>query len=155
MIQTARTVLALFVEGNGIVRLKLTGALEQEGWLVLWAGSVEEAVKLSENHQVDVLVVDLSQPLKPGLEFLRRLKGIHPGIPMVIITEQKTEFEAATAGRPVAVLERPFRVASLIHNLNVLLERQGQNSLPAAAGGQVASYGLKPHTSAPAQQARS
>lgn len=123
MTRTAKTVLALLLEANGIVRFKLSGALEEEGYVVIWAATVEEAVKTSANHHIDLLLVDFNQPLKPGEELFPRLKMINPGIPMVLITEQKTDFEPATAGRVGAVLEKPFRVASLIHTMNALLER--------------------------------
>jgi len=147
-------VLALLVEANGIVRFKLTVALEQEGYKVLWAANVEEAAKTSRDHHLDLLLVDLNQPLKPGGEFSKRLKPLNPGIPMVLITEHKAEIEPAAAGHLVAVLEKPFRLAALVDAMNALLDRVGQIPAQRVSSGPVASHVVEPTTSNPAQEAR-
>ena len=124
------TVLALLVEANGLVRLKLTSALEQEKYEVLWAATVEEAVQVCAQHHIDLLLLDLKQPLNQGWAAFERLRALNPALPVVILTERKTEFEQAVAGRVGALLEKPFSVASLIHTMNVLLGRPAQPHLP-------------------------
>jgi two-component system C4-dicarboxylate transport response regulator DctD len=123
MTHGAKTVLALFVEANGIVRLRLTGALEQQGFVVSWAGNIDEAVRISEAHAVDLLLVDFNPPPKPGGEFFRRLKAVNPAIPMVLITEHKPDFDLSAVGWIGAVLEKPFRVADLIRAMHGLLNQ--------------------------------
>ena len=153
MTNAAKTVLALFVEANGIVRLRLTGALEQHGFLVFWAADIEEAVRISEAHAVDLLLVDFNPPPKPGGEFFRRLKAVNPAIPMVLITEQKPDFDLSAAGRVGAVLEKPFRVADLIHAMHGLLNQPGLLG-QRTAGGPASNYGMNLTASTPVQQAR-
>jgi DNA-binding response OmpR family regulator len=124
MIHTANTVLA-FVEANGIVRVRLTEALEQEGFVVFWAADIEEALQISKARHIDLLLVDLEQPPKPGGEVFRRLKAVNPAIPMVLITELKVDFDPSAAGRVCVTLEKPFRVAALIHTMHALLAQPG------------------------------
>jgi DNA-binding response OmpR family regulator len=154
MTHAAKTALALFVEANGIVRLRLTGALEQEGFVVFWAADIEEAVRISEAHAVDLLLVDFNPPPKPGGEFFRRLKAVNPAIPMVLITEQKPDFDLSAAGRVGAVLEKPFRVADLIHAMHGLLNQPRLLRRQRTASGPAANYVMNLTASTPVQQAR-
>jgi DNA-binding response OmpR family regulator len=126
MTRTANTVLALWVEANGLVRLKLTQALEREGFVVLWATTLEEAVKASEGNRVDLLLADLHEPLASGSELLGRLRPLKLAIPLVLVAEAKTEFEAWTEGRVVTTLQKPFRLSALIQTVNALLTQGKQ-----------------------------
>lgn len=118
------TVLTLLAEANGLVRLKLTGALEQEGYGVLWAATVEEAVKAHERYHIDLLLLDLNRPLKEGCDVFERLSALNRAMPVVILTHDKSEFEQAIAERARAILQKPIRVSSLIHTMNMLLGRR-------------------------------
>jgi len=154
MTHAAKTVLALFVEGNGIVRLRLTGALEHQGFVVFWAASIEEAVKISEAHDIDLLLVDFNPPPKPGGEVIRRLKAVNLAIPMVVITEQEPDLDLTAAGRVGAVLQKPFRVADLIQAMHGLLNQSRHLPRQMTVSGPAANYGMKLTGSAPVQQAR-
>jgi DNA-binding response OmpR family regulator len=123
MTQKTMTVLALFLEANGIVRSKLTRALDLEGFIVLWAANIREAVRISGSHDVDLLLVDFNPPPRPGGELFRRLMAINPSIPMVLITEEKLDFDLSAAGRAGVMLEKPFRVADLIQAMHELLNQ--------------------------------
>jgi DNA-binding response OmpR family regulator len=154
MTHAAKTVLALFVEANGIVRLRLTGALEHQGFVVFWAANIEEAVRISEAHEIDLLLVDFNPPPKPGEEVFRRLKAINPAIPMVVITEQNPDFDLSAAGRVGARLEKPFRVADLIRAMHGLLNRPRLLRRQMTASGPAANYDVNLTAPAPVQQAR-
>jgi DNA-binding response OmpR family regulator len=153
MTHAAKTVLALFVEANGIVRLRLTGALEHEGFVVFWATDIEEGVRISAAHAVDMLLVDFNPPRKPGGEVFRRLKAVNPAIPMILITEQP-DFDLSATGRVGAVLEKPFRVADLIHAMHGLLNQPRLPRQERTARGPAANYGMNLAASTTVQQAR-
>jgi CheY-like chemotaxis protein len=126
------TVLTLLVEANGLVRFKLTGALEQEGYGVLWASTVEEAVKAYERYHIDLLLLDFNRPLKEECDVFERLSALNCAMPIVILTRHKSEFDQAMAERVGAILQKPIRVCSLIHTMNMLLGR------PAPPSGRIA-----------------
>jgi DNA-binding response OmpR family regulator len=153
MTHPAKTVLAFFVDANGIVRLRLTGALEQQGFVVFWAANIEEAVRISKAHAVDLLLVDFNPPPEAGGEVFRLLKAVNPAIPIVVITEQKLDFDLSAAGRVAAVIGKPFRVADLIHAMHGLLNQPGLLG-QRTAGGPASNYGMNLTASTPVQQAR-
>jgi CheY-like chemotaxis protein len=101
MIRTVqkRTVLALLVEVNGLVRLKLTRALEQEDFEVLWAATTQEAVAAYNRRHINLLLLDLNQPLKVGWDIFEPVGALNPALPIVMVTEKKTELEQTVAER--------------------------------------------------------
>jgi DNA-binding response OmpR family regulator len=150
----AKAVLAFFVEANGIVRLRLTGALEHQGFVVFWAANIEEAVKISQARDIDLLLVDFNPPPKPDGEVYRRLKAVDPAIPMVVITERESDLDLTAAGRVGAVLEKPFRIADLIQAMQGLLNQPRRLPRQMTVSGRAAKYGGNLTTSGPLQQAR-
>jgi DNA-binding response OmpR family regulator len=117
------TVLTLLAEANGLVRFKLTEAVEQEGYGVLWAATVEEAVKAYERYQIDLLLLDLDRPPKEDGDVLERLSALNRAMPIVILTHHKSELDLAIAERVSAILQKPIRVCLLIQTMNMLLGR--------------------------------
>jgi DNA-binding response OmpR family regulator len=115
------TVLILMIEANGLVRFKFTEALQQEGYQVVWAATVEEAVKAYERYRIDLLLLDLNGPLTDDCEAFERLSALNPLLRIIILTQQKTEFEQASAERVGALIEKPIRLSALIQTMNMLL----------------------------------
>jgi DNA-binding response OmpR family regulator len=128
MIRTVqkRTVLALLVEVNGLVRLKLTRALEQEDFEVLWVATTQEAVAAYNRRHIDLLLLDLNQPLKVGWDIFEPVGALNPALPIVMITEGKTELEPTVAERVGTRLEKPFSLLALIQTFNLLLGQPTQ-----------------------------
>jgi DNA-binding response OmpR family regulator len=115
MIRTVqkRTVLALLLETNGLVRLKLSHALEQEHFEVLWTATTQEAVAAYNRRHVDLLLLDLNQPLKVGWDIFEPVSALNPALPIVMVTEKKTELEQSVAERVGTRLEKPFSLPAL------------------------------------------
>jgi DNA-binding response OmpR family regulator len=128
--------------------------LGQQGFVVFWAASIEEAVTISEAHDIDLLLVDFNPPPKPDGEVFRRLKAVNPAIPMVVITEPERNLDLTAAGRVGAVLEKPFRIAHLIQAMHGLLNQPRHLPRQSTASSPAASQRVTLTTSAPVQQAR-
>ena len=79
------------------------------------------------------LLLDLNRPLQEARDIFERLSALNPAMPVVIVTEKKTEFEQTVAERVGALLEKPFRVAALIHAMEVLLRRPPETDLRRTA----------------------
>ena len=60
--------------------------LEEKGYEVVTAQNGDEAVKLVEEENFDLIFLDENMPGMSGLETLSKIKAINPGIPVVIIT---------------------------------------------------------------------
>jgi DNA-binding NtrC family response regulator len=95
------------------VALELLGeVLTSEGHRVLAAAGGEECLRLAEAEPVDLAIVDLRMPDVDGVQVLRRLASIQPGVPVLILTAFATIDTAIEAIREGAYdyLSKPFRM---------------------------------------------
>src|SRR6266496_1187681 len=142
MIRTVqkRTVLALLVEANGLVRLKLNRALEQEHYEVLWTATTQEAVAAYNRRHIDLLLLDLNQPLKVGWDIFEPVGALNPALPIVMVTEKQTELEQTVAERVGTRLEKPFSLPALIQAIHLLLDQPTQTHWQATGSGPISTH---------------
>lgn len=111
------------VEDDPGVTLSLVSALGRpETGFFLCASSTcaESALAVVEEHQVDLFVVDWKLPGMDGLEFIARLKSIHPKARAVLLTghpSQEVTLRAVAAGAD-GILHKPFDLQELIRSLH-------------------------------------
>jgi CheY-like chemotaxis protein len=67
----------LIVDDEHALLRALTAVLEASGFQVFTAGSGREATTILAEHQIDLLITDLSMPDEDGIELVRRLKKEH------------------------------------------------------------------------------
>jgi len=127
-----QTVLALMLDVTPLTRAIISRAFKPAELEVLWTANVPEVVEASTRQRVDLLLLDLNQPLHKGWGIIERLIAHNRGAPVVILTEYKSQYEEALAGQAGAVLQKPFRVAALMHAVNVLLAKPLSTGAPAA-----------------------
>ena len=65
--------------------------LEDKGYNVITATNGEDAVKIVESEQLDLVLLDENMPGISGLETLSKIKSIKPSLPVVMITKSETE----------------------------------------------------------------
>jgi CheY-like chemotaxis protein len=135
-----RTVLALLVEANGLVRLELNRALEQEHFEVLWTTTTQEAVAAYNRRHIDLLLLDLNQPVKVGWDIFEPVGSLNPALPIVMVTEKKTELELTVADRVGAQLEKPFSLPALIQTIHLLLGQPTQTHLQVSGGEPISNH---------------
>lgn len=75
----------LLVEDEPGLRRLLHLALRREGWDVLEAGDGIEALRIAEEHHVDVVLLDLMLPDIDGFEVCRRLRA-RSDLPIIILS---------------------------------------------------------------------
>ncbi|MFN7085279.1 MAG: PAS domain S-box protein, partial [Burkholderiales bacterium] len=68
----------LLVDDDEDMLILLMRALSQDGYFILTAYSAEEAFEVLSRHKVDVVVADQQLPGMSGVEFLQRVKSLHP-----------------------------------------------------------------------------
>ena len=101
----------MIVDDHEVVRLGLRNLLtRQPGWeVVTEAGSVAEAIRLVDEHQPDVVVMDIRLSDGSGIEACREIVKKHPQTKVIMLTsfaEDELLFNAISAGAVGYVLKQ-------------------------------------------------
>ncbi|HTW16355.1 MAG TPA: response regulator transcription factor [Nocardioides sp.] len=102
-------------------------ALRYEGWQVTTAHTGTKAVAAAKEAQPDAVVLDMMLPDFDGLEVLRRMRGVDPGLPVVFLTAKdavEDRIAGLTAGGDDYVT-KPFSLEELVARLRGLMRRAG------------------------------
>ncbi len=105
----ARTILLVDDEENIISSLRRL--LRRDGYQILTANGGSEALELLARHEVDVIVSDQRMPNMTGVEFLRRVKTIHPNTVRMVLsgyTELQSITDAINEGAIYKFLTKPW-----------------------------------------------
>ncbi|MDV3253158.1 response regulator [Devosia sp. BK] len=112
VVTTKRTV--LLVEDDALIRFSTADLLEEAGYLVVAAGSAEEAVAALDTAPVDILVTDINLPGISGVELARQAKAKRPDLKLVFATGDTS----AIKDQPDAqVLIKPYSQSELVRAL--------------------------------------
>jgi DNA-binding NtrC family response regulator len=116
----------LLVEDDEVFFRPLQRTLELKGYEVMAAHSAEEALDVLKGEDVDVLLTDRRLPGMDGVELVRRVKGEHPDVAVVVMTAYGTIESAVEAVRLGAedYLVKPFEPAALLLVLRRAIEFQ-------------------------------
>lgn len=93
----------LLVDDHSILRSGLRRILEDEfpGVQAGEAGAAEEALRALKDHAWDLVVLDISLPGRSGLDLLPEIKGLHPHLPVIMLSmfdEEQFAVRALKAG---------------------------------------------------------
>lgn len=83
---TAPRVLVMVLDDHASLRRNLVALLKDEGFLVVEAGSGEEALQIVRATAVDVVIVDIRLPGMNGNEFIEAAHALRPALHFVIHT---------------------------------------------------------------------
>ena len=89
----------LLVEDDAMVAESMELALSREGYQVMGASNVAEALEKFDAHPADVVITDLIMPGRSGLELLKEIDTRDPVVPVIIITGDDSVDAAAQAVR--------------------------------------------------------
>lgn len=118
MAQPFRTVLADDVFD---LRFMVKLALERSGRFVVVAEAEngDEAVKMAEQHQPDLVLLDVSMPVKDGLQALPDIRAVSPDAKVVMLSgfEASRLAAAALESGAAAYLEKGIPPGELVDEL--------------------------------------
>ena len=107
----------LLVDDEKNVLMSLNRILRRERYNILTATSGEEGLELMARHKVGVVVSDQRMPGMTGVEFLRRVKLMHPDTVRMILsghTEISTLTDAINKGEIYQFITKPWENDALI-----------------------------------------
>ncbi len=74
----------LVVDDEESIHLVYKEELNEEGYEVISALSGEEGLKLFQEENPDLVILDINMPGMDGIEVLRQMKQMKPNIPVII-----------------------------------------------------------------------
>ena len=124
----------LIAEDNDVSREMMAGILRLQGYRIFGAIDGESAIKVIQDNEIDLALVDISMAPTGGFEFVKYLvvKGLK--IPVVIITandSSDTLMQASALGVS-KVIQKPIQPDRLVQTVQRILKRQGFNPSPMA-----------------------
>ncbi len=110
----------LFIDDEQTFLKYLAKRLVLDGFTVKTTFSGEEGVEAAANEEFDVAVVDLQMPGIDGIEVQKRLKGLQPQLPCIVLTGHGSVENALESGKYNAFkfLSKPVDMETLIETIN-------------------------------------
>lgn len=123
---------ALLVEDEPHIRRFVRGALEQEGWQVHEAVTLQRGLTEAGTRKPDVVILDLGLPDGDGVDFIDDLRK-WSAVPVIVLSARVNEDEKIRALDRGAddYLTKPFGVGELLARVRASQRRQRG---PATAG---------------------
>lgn len=136
----------LVVDDEPGVRFGVRDFLESSGFEVEEADSWQAALEIFQVVRPDAAIIDYVLPDGDALELLPRLKGIDPGIPLIILTAHGSIDLAVRAIKEGAdqFLTKPVELPALLVMLQRLLEEQRNRQRQIAGKSRRAREGVDP-----------
>lgn len=127
MAEKAKKVL-LLMEDDEVLRRYLAKLLRADGFEVLEAASVKEAIEKAQVPSLDLVVADLKMPDDTAIGLMKKLAQLHLEIPVIIVTafgEWETYLEALDLG-VCDYLNKPVEYTELKEKVNLVLAKNAK-----------------------------
>ena len=119
----------LIVDDEESVVQSIAGVLEDEGFQVAKAKGGEDAIKVFQEEEPDVTLLDIWMPGMDGIEVLKRLKWIAPDCQVIMISGHATISTAMTSVKLGAFdfIEKPLSLDVLLMTIRRALDHQKES----------------------------
>jgi CheY-like chemotaxis protein len=124
----------LVVDDNRDVCVVLARMLEQGGYSVQYALSGQQALEMVTNKHPDVIIIDLFMPEHDDFRSVFALRLAAPEVPVVAMSAvfDKRYLDVVRMLGACAILEKPFRVETVLQCVAKALEPRATDSADAA-----------------------
>ena len=135
----------LLVDDHPLVRRALRDILEKESDLhvIGEAGDGRQAIDMTEEHQPDIVIMDISMPVLNGVEATKQIKAANPMTSVLILTvhtDVETIFSILQAGASGYLVKSIFG-PEVIHTIRAVMD--GDMVLSAEVSQEVVKYALQ------------
>ena len=114
----------LIVDDDQNVLEVLEARLSSAGFSIFRAENGRDALKLLQEHKIDLMISDMKMPGMSGMEVLGKARSLQPGLPIIFLTAYGSIPDAVKAVRAGAVdyLAKPFDGRELVYKLRKVLD---------------------------------
>lgn len=119
----------LMIEDDSTIAFAVKYAVEQEGFNLDIAENLENARKIVDTKEYDLILLDVMLPDGNGYEFLKQLREHDEDTPVIFLTACDEEVNIVM-GLDIGAddyITKPFRVRELISRINAILRRRGKS----------------------------
>lgn len=115
----------LLVEDDNELAARISRGLTQAGFIVARAVDGHDGFELGLQSQIDIIVLDLGLPGRPGLEVLKEWRALGVATPVLVLTARGTWVDKVGGLNEGAddYLTKPFHLPELVARLNALSRR--------------------------------
>jgi PAS domain S-box-containing protein len=120
----------LVAEDEIIVREYLKNLLERAGYRVVVAGDGEEAVEIFAKHgDISLVLSDVVMPKKNGVEILKEIRKITPGIKVIFISGYSADVirKMGDMEEGVEYIAKPFDKGRILSKIRDVLDQNKRN----------------------------
>ncbi len=123
----------LLADDDPITLDSLAACLQPEGFQTLLAHDGEEALSLWQQHQPDLLCLDIMMPRMDGYEVCRRVRASDASVPVLFLSAKSEEIDVVVGLKLGAddFIRKPFGKHELLARLHAAL-RRAHRAIPAA-----------------------
>ena len=116
----------LIVDDEPVVREVLRTVLSRAGYGTSEAATAAEGLALFADPAVDLVLLDLMLPDRPGLSILPEMRDRRPDVPVVVVTAYSSVESAIAAMKEGAFhyVPKPFRNEEVVHVVAQALEKK-------------------------------
>ncbi|MGN6426113.1 MAG: response regulator transcription factor [Leifsonia sp.] len=129
---------ALLVEDDRAIRQALSEGLAAEGFVTETAADGVDGLWMAQEHDFDIVVLDIMLPGLSGWEVCRRLRATGSAVPILMLTAKDGEYDEADALDLGAddFLSKPFSYIVLVARIRALLRRAPPSRDPIVVAGE-------------------
>ncbi len=124
---SARPPCLLIVDDDEGMRDTLADILEGTSYVVELAAHGEMALDMIRVQAFDLVLMDVRMPILDGIETLKRIRALRPGLPVILMSGNTGESAVATVRQEAtAIVPKPLDLPRLIPLIHAMLARKGQ-----------------------------
>ena len=142
--------LVLVIEDEESYRQALASGLGREGFEVVLAADGMEGLRLFDEHDPDIVLLDMLLPGLHGIDVCRRIRATS-SVPVLMVSAVDAELDVVLGLELGAsgYVTKPFRLRELVARMNAILRRV-QATAPAAPSGGPSAAGARTEQVGPA-----
>jgi DNA-binding response OmpR family regulator len=125
-----KTLKILVVEDEPSLIFTLRDTLESEGYAVIVSEDGEQAVELVQEHDPDLMILDIMLPGKSGYDICKEVRELKYTFPIIMLTAKDQEIDKVKGLNLGAddYLTKPFGVKELLARIQARLRRASSYS---------------------------